>query len=462
MKSPSFLRHLPDIAMSQERVKIVDLPSEILSYMFSSVVDIPFRYPSFPSDSIAAARDLFNLTYVNTRFRDLVVHDPHLWTIMPLINGFSPRRLEIMLARSSPHPFSLAWLEREDFPLRASVWERIIHEKSRIGFLYVEVEESFFRRLSLETSLTSESPSLMHCIIAFHGHRNHFNLHSPTISSLSVRSISPPSHDPSGMPLADGLRIWDSKFISLRSLKLVNCFFRTQLDNHSRDSKLELNLLETLILSVPYPICETLANLLVYPDECSCTITALFPPKIEVADARAAVVAIRSFVPKAQFLCSHIAVEQSQPLLHLRRENGGDVTVLFDLVHAEVILRGAIQSNLRTPRDQFYMGLWQALGSVLQERLKTVTEVHMAFPLGFQSNTPQYLPRFLSFLTRVRTVSFSPPTICKSGPFLHVVGSAFPPLRSVLNRLAMEDGCTETIGDGIGEVGRHREAYRSA
>ncbi|KAJ3501839.1 hypothetical protein NMY22_g18786 [Coprinellus aureogranulatus] len=425
------------MAQLVERTGIVDLPSEILSNIFSTVAAVPFTFPTFPSASTAAAQDLLSLTHVNTRFREASVQDPRLWTTIPPVNYLNPDYLEIMLHRSRLLPFSLAMLEGEDLPLDSYIWEMVVAEKRRIGLLYVEVDEEYGGTFS-RGFLTSAASSLKRCIVAFHGQRNvclkfdgapgrhplpfggsapqlaslelvncyippqYFNFPN-SLSSISVHSCTSPSNGHMGMP--DGLCIWEGKWQCLRTLKLVNCFYHARLDDLPSVDKLELRYLETLTLSLPYHVCKILADRLAVPNRCSRAITALFPPRVDLEDARAAVVAVGSLVPEAQFHRSRFSLELAQPSVILHREVGGDVTVLLDLQHSAVLLPNASQPYTRAPVDHFCLALWSSF--------------------------------------RVRAASFSPPTIYTSKTFRYIFTNALPQLRRLM--LTLEDHSQQTL-----------------
>lgn len=476
---------------------IYELSTELLSAVFMAVVDIDAislaDSLAFMTASKAGAEGILSLSHTSSRFRDQLLDTPQVWTVLPPLNIIPIPFLLVLLARSSGRTLSISFTESK--ALNASTWKIVIAIMPRIDRLCIEVEEGQFGNVT-RSILTLSAPSLVHCLVTFHGSRNvclnfdgsryrkPFNGQAPRLqslafsgcyiptryckfprlSSLSLRHAGLAPIQQSSLSLNNG-SLSNTHNRLLRRLVLWNCFATSQLERCRQIYQIELPVLEELVVGASALICDRLSRTLAFPDDCFCSVTVLLPLEITVRDAREAVAGVASFVHFGeQFEMARFILEESDaPSLHLQ-SSSRDLVATFDVSQRNASLNGgshflaqlithlgSFTSPSITARDVFFFNMWDSIANIFGPHLGTVMTLDVVFSDDcIDTSLPLFLRPVFEAMTQTRTASFNPSPIYSNPLFSAVFMVTFPSLHSIV--VYLDDEPNDCVQTGIHDI----------
>ncbi|TEB24356.1 hypothetical protein FA13DRAFT_1714676 [Coprinellus micaceus] len=437
------------------------MPPEVLASIFALTIEMRFHPSALDSLMTFAIRDLLNITHTSSRFRDIAVYEPKLWTMVPVISSAVHEDLfEAMLIRSVPLPFCLSFTEDATLPSEDDTksWMLAMDHARRLGYLNIEVADGF-DGVRAKAILRRQFPALQGCIVRFRGLRNVrldsltkpiFNGYAPrlrtldltncftspgrrcmpNISCVAIRNFSsiPPSFS------IDDPSRWRVHFKRLRTLVVWDCFPGSDLPGH-HPQKVEFPLLENLDITGPIGLCQRISDSFSYPDECRRTITVLLPQQARLTDAKAGVLAAVAFLPRGEvFEECIIHLDGCLPSVRLGGPRCCAVVLRFRLRQVKVTLGTAMNLFCRAMAsftlplsisptlDSFSvlsLRVWDTLASSLASRIDGVTSLRIAAPSDDPSE-PVYLLPLLAKMPKVSVLTIESPTLLATDSFLYL------------------------------------------
>lgn len=471
------------------------LPCELLSKIFSRVVDQARTTPGHPPFS-ACATDLLAISHVCSLFRAVANDDPSLWAMVPFINGVSCQFLRLILTRSQELPLTLSVMEDETWPQSGQVWGQLLCDYKRVTSLRIEVAEDY-DGIKAMLFLTLPVPRLEHCTIKFHGQRSialdrfanpvlPFNGHVPSLRALDLINctIPPKFFNFPGLTTISMCTVryqsdfqstlispceflhWRGHFKFLRALTLSNSIraaTSTEYDNVLLHSPIDLPVLEHVLIDDSLEVCRQMAGLLHFPSSCTRTIVIGFPrsQQFTIDDAsRAAEVASAFIPPNVRYIECDLKMGSGRTSLHFGRGEIQADIVTFDVSELkfsapgllglliEVLSIPAMAVHNVGPSDAFLCWLWEALASQLRGVLDGLTKLHLSF--GEYSTAPHILRDFLGAMNNIQTLETDRMDVWNNPCFL--VSSNKPTFPRLRNLTLPLDG--ETTPSTVGRVSK--------
>ncbi|KAF5324006.1 hypothetical protein D9611_008262 [Ephemerocybe angulata] len=436
-------------------------PVEVLSAVFKNLQDrqlTPTRQ-SLYEGAIA----LLRTSHVSSYFRQVVLHDPSLWSAVPFLNDFPFEFLDAAMTRSKPLPLQLHVMLDDTISGEESVWDLVAQNANRVSQLLVEIEDAY-RGARLKHLLLSSARSLVQCTVHFLGDEmlylnflerpgvQLFNGDSPKLRTLRLINCFIPSSDytlptlsgvsiqHTGTPWNDGVpptnvQRFDApgnSFTFLRSLTLIHC-----VQCMVPRGPVPFPSLQRLVLVATPVDCWQLSRTLELPPACSRDITVGFRSLQPLSLEHAAAVAecIRGFVP-CEMGYTHCAVDMNDtcPSLSLSTKESGkpaDVTVRFDLLELDVQLGGVLVVLLKmftsstlpnhtiADADPFLYRLWEELALVLRSPLVEPSILDLEFAQG--SSAPHFLAALVKAMPNLRELTTRTPDVWANPRLRHLL-----------------------------------------
>ncbi|TEB22633.1 hypothetical protein FA13DRAFT_1798717 [Coprinellus micaceus] len=363
-------------------------------------------------------------------------------------------------------------------PLSPSMWEPVLCRRRRMGFLRIDIAETYGGTLA-KVLLNLEAPSLRHCMVTYMGPEtvrltlegsldgtlfaDHFprlrtleltNCYIPPayyrlsdLSLLVLQYLGPPGGQDPTLTIKD---LQSAQFKSLRRLVIWDCFSEDELSARLPIDPVEFPALEQLVVAIPYQACERLFESLLYPGECTISLVVCFPGLAQMAHAEEAAVSGCSFIPLEDFeMCRVVLRDPRSPSIRLTRSSGrGHITVRFrlhdltfpDPTDVNTLMHAINRLSLASifpavhPFDAFSIHLWDALAMALQRHLARITTLHVVFKHNEELDScivPSYPISLFRLMPMVENAIFEPPTVYTNRPFFHAAGASFPNLKRI-------------------------------
>lgn len=433
-------------------------PPEILAEIFSIYAASFTQWTATGGVDLLSPSPIFdvvNLSRVNSYFRAIALQTPNLWTWFPFLDTLDARSLQVLLERSHPYSFRAALFDKENGQLGEDMWDLIIENGHRIGYIRIEIPANHGSG-DAATLLSFAAPSLRQCEVIVHG-SEHLNLSLPSewdhifdgsapqllsftcqnctvspvdyslfpnLSELYLIDNSPASPDnfaAVGYSL-DGLNLSALRFLVLSSCNLGD---GTTIPGAGA---LDLPLLEFLYIAGIHTPSALLYECLTLPEDCSVKIKLLCPAAADVIFAADTGFAISEFIQFGEQF-DHFEADLSKDRQHrifLSRE-GRTVEFLFDFTGVEVLhtpaptfasrIRDIFASIFQTPLlqpDPFLVHLWEAATRAIWPHLLVVYQVKLSFPDDPRCQHPSYITSLVPRLKRTGSLLVEPAHILQT------------------------------------------------
>lgn len=410
---------------------------------------------------------MVNISHVNGYLRQVALHTPTLWTSIPPLNTIGRDVFRTLLHRSRPHKFRVAYIE--DGSIDAQMWGLLFNNRSRMEYLHGEVSKHSNGSNTLML-LTLDAPSLRQCCISFQDRYVHvpfeqtsplFQHNAPDLVSLTFRNatLSTPQYENFAnlshfMLLRDGLparglvvnggnSLYGLQFCMIQSLVLENCHLSRSAFNSS--DELIFEHLSHLRITATHQLCTLLAARLVYPDDCTCLITYIFPNDASLLYAEASGGAILAFIlPDEKFTA--VSVDLENPDEHgvvlVSAERALDFRFRFGQSHHPISSRTrrllAAAVNLLTlsfvlphpltPTVILSCQVWDSVSIALNEHVDQTVHISVTFSDDPLCIEPSYIRPLVSKLPSAHCLTVEPISAFDNPLFLNWAAQTIPSL----------------------------------
>ncbi|KAJ2912710.1 hypothetical protein MD484_g7707, partial [Candolleomyces efflorescens] len=458
-------------------------PTELIRAILTNVVEcntdllIPSRR--------AQAQDLLSITHVNSRLRLVALKDATLWSQVVYLNGIHEEFLQAILHRSASLPLALAFIEDDTLPYGPGL-QSIVAQLPRLQYLHIDIPEQFEGGLA-KLIISMAAPLLRHCVIRFHGDRNVcmnqgvrlFNGNAPVLESLdllnchlipnhpsfdlvvfSIRYLGPDpvetdAHPSPFMSIRDFVE-WQGHFRLTTGMILSNCIVPVESVVAVSLAEVQLPVLKSLLIGASPVVCEQLARILRYPDNCNVSLNILLPQgrPIFPDDVQGSVLAACLFVlPGEIFKRCWLVVRHESSSIRLLSKTGRFLALRFDFAFIEPGVPGVFKPVALCMQATNYVlssipgnftlsaigilfhALWSTLATRLAPTIAGVACLHLAFHHR-ETFLMVGLSTFLSTMPLVQIAIFETPGVWGDLKFLCIVfRNVFPELRTIGIRL---------------------------